>query len=244
MIIIKLGGSIITYKKKALTPNISNINKIIKRLKMIDEPYVVIHGGGSFGHYWSVKYDMHTEPKEYNAKGIVTVKNSMIELNKIVLDLFLKNNINPYPFPASNFIYKDKPIIKKIKEIEDISRSMLVPISYGDIVWYERKKSYILSGDRIMTILARILRPKLTIFILDVDGLYSNFKEKKIISVINGNRPDIKIGGDSTGGMKRKFKEAKNISKMGLKVFFVNGNRPERIIDAMKGRGFEGTLFK
>ena len=34
-----------------------------------------------------------------------------------------------------------------------------------------------------------------------------------------------------------------NISKMGLKVFFVNGNKPERIVNAVKRKKFEGTLF-
>ena len=31
--------------------------------------------------YWSVKYDMHTKPRKYDAKGVAIVKNSMIELD-------------------------------------------------------------------------------------------------------------------------------------------------------------------
>ncbi len=48
---------------------------------------------------------------------------------------------------------------------------------------------------------------------------------------------------DVTGGMKRKVEEATRISKMGLDVFFVNGNKPERITNAVKGK-FEGTIFR
>jgi len=44
--------------------------------------------------------------------------------------------------------------------------------------------------------------------------------------------------------LSRKISEAANISKMGLKVFFVNGNKPERIVNAVNRKKFEGTLFQ
>ena len=51
---------------------------------------VIVHGGGSFGHYWSVKFNMHTKPAKYDLRGISTVKNSMVELNKIILQSFFE----------------------------------------------------------------------------------------------------------------------------------------------------------
>jgi len=48
---------------------------------------------------------------------------------------------------------------------------------------------------------------------------------------------------DVTGGMARKIKEASTRARMGMTVFFVNGNRPERIVNAVKRKKFEGTLF-
>ena len=92
MILIKLGGSIITNKKKPLSPRKKTIENIAKNLKKIGEPLVIVHGGGSYGHYWSVKYDMHTQPRKYDTHGVSIVKNSMIELNKIILDSFLKKD--------------------------------------------------------------------------------------------------------------------------------------------------------
>jgi isopentenyl phosphate kinase len=44
--------------------------------------------------------------------------------------------------------------------------------------------------------------------------------------------------------MTRKVEEATKISKMGMNVFFVNGNKSERIVKAVKNRKFEGTLFR
>ena len=34
------------------------------------------------------------------------------------------------------------------------------------------------------------------------------------------------------------------MAKAGMKVFFVNGNKPQRISDAVSGKKFEGTIFR
>jgi len=245
MLLIKLGGSIITNKEKPFSPRRKTIDNVIRSLKKIHEPMVVVHGGGSFGHYWSVKFDMHTKPAKYDMKGISAVKNSMVELNKIILQSFFNNKLNPYSLPPTDFVSGNKPILKKIKEIKKIAQSNLIPITYGDALWYGEKKSYILSGDVIMTMIAKVLRPRLSIFVLNVDGLYSDIKKKKLIYEIKDEQPFFsKPTTDVTGGMKRKVQEASKISKNGLKVFFVNGNKSERIINAVKRNKFEGTLFR
>ena len=104
MILIKLGGSIITNKEKPLSVRRKTIENVCKALKKIEEPKIIVHGGGSYGHYWSVKYDMHTKEKKYDLKGVSIVKNSMIELNKIILDSLLKNKDQPLLF-ATNRLY-------------------------------------------------------------------------------------------------------------------------------------------
>lgn len=245
MILIKLGGSIITNKQRPLTPNLSAINKIASHLKKIKEPIIVVHGGGSFGHYWSVRYDMHTKPAKYSKRGVSVVKNSMVELNKIILDSFLKHSLNPYCLPPTDFMFGVKPDSKKVKEILKIAKSGLVPVSYGDVMWYGKNKFYILSGDKIMGVLAKILKPRLAIFALNIDGVYSDMRTKELLHEIKGNSVSIsKVGMDVTGGMKRKIVEATAIAKMGTKVFFANGNKPARIVNAIKEGKFEGTVFR
>jgi isopentenyl phosphate kinase len=44
--------------------------------------------------------------------------------------------------------------------------------------------------------------------------------------------------------MRRKVSEALKISDIGIDVMMVNGLKPERIINAITGIGFEGTLVK
>ena len=245
MILIKLGGSIITNKEKPLSARRKTINNILKQIRKIKEPKIIVHGGGSYGHYWSVKYGMHTKPAKYDLKGVSVVKNSMIELNKIILDAAAKNKLNPYSLPPTDFMSGNRSIKSKILTINDIAKSGLTPITYGDALWYGQKKSYILSGDVIMTTLANTLKPRLCIFALNVDGVYSNMKSKKLIYDFKKEQPSISTNkSDVTGGMTRKITEAVKISRSGLKVFFVNGNKPQRITDAVSGKKFEGTLFR
>ncbi len=245
MILIKLGGSIITNKEKPLSPRKKTIDNLTKSLRKISEPMIIVHGGGSYGHYWSIKYDMHTKEKKYDLRGVAIIKNSMIELNKIILDSLLKNKLSPYCLPPTDFMTGNKPIMKKVKEIEKIAKSGMIPVTFGDALWFGQKKTYILSGDKIMTHLAKILRPRLSIFVLNEDGLYSDLKSKKLIYELKGEHPLISENRmDVTGGMTRKVVEASKIAKMGMNVFFVNGNKPERIVRAIKNKKFEGTLFK
>ncbi len=244
MILIKLGGSIITDKQRPLTPRIAEVDRIAKQLKKIKEPLIIVHGGGSFGHYWSVKFDIHTKPSRYNIRGVSIIKNSMVHLDKIILDCLSKNGLNPYCLPPSDFMSGERPIPGKIAEIKKMAQSHFVPVTYGDALWCGNKKSYILSGDRIMSILARSLRPRLSIFVLNVDGVYSDLKSKKVVRHMRGDRIPIEmIQMDVTGGMARKVQEATRISKMGLRVFFVNGNKPQRIADAVQKARFDGTVF-
>ena len=245
MILIKLGGSIITNKQKPLSPRRKTIDNILKEIGKIKEPIIIVHGGGSYGHYWSVKYDMHTKPAKTSPKGVAIVKNSMVELNKIILDSAVKNRINSYCLPPTDFMNGNKAIKSKILTINDISKSGLTPITFGDALWFGQKKSYILSGDVIMTIIGKILKPRLSLFVLDVDGVYSDLKTKKLIHDFKKEKPEIKNNKmDVTGGMTRKITEANNMAKAGLKIFFVNGNKPKRITDAVSGKRFEGTLFR
>lgn len=244
VLLVKLGGSIITNKQKPLTPRKDAMQAIARVLKKIDEPLMLVHGGGSFGHYWSVRYDMHTKPDAYDPGGVATVKNSMVQLNLMVLESLLECGVKPYAMNPASFVRGSRPLPSRIIEAGEITGSGLVPVTYGDAIWRGGGQSYILSGDRIMGMLARKLRPRLCIFALDADGVYSDPKTGRVIREFAGEEPAIaEIGMDVTGGIRRKIEEAEKIAQTGTDVFFVNGNKPARILGASAGR-FNGTLFR
>ena len=94
MILIKLGGSIITNKEKPQSARRKTIDNILKQIKKINEPKILVHGGGSYGHYWSVKYGMHTKPARYSLKGLSVVKNSILSPEQRAFKFFTRSSVN------------------------------------------------------------------------------------------------------------------------------------------------------
>lgn len=233
--ILKLGGSLITYKDKPLTLNLSIIEKISNNLKDVNKPLIIVHGGGSFGHYYSVKYDMHSKPDKYDIHGVAVVRTSMVELNNYLTNVMVRYNLNPYTIPPIAFMRGRDVVEDKVREIYKLAEEGLLPITHGDVIPMYDKRYYILSGDEIMSIFASILRPEKVIFALNVDGVYNNMSEKRLITEISAEDAiDLdEVKADVTGGMKRKLREAFKIVSNGLDVMLVNGLKPERIVKAL-----------
>jgi len=242
--LIKLGGSVITFKDRPLSVNLKAIRNISHALLQLKTPLVLVHGGGSFGHYWSTKYGMHTKPYRYDSHGISIVHESMIALNQIIANSMIKNGMNPYSIMPSIFMQGQEPISAKITEINTIAESGIIPVTFGDIVHVNKGKYSILSGDSLMTIIAKVLKPSRVIFTLKVDGLYTDMKSQKLIHVVSPEDNSIefsKVLSDVTGGMRRKVTEAFKIAALGIDVLMINGLKPDRIIDAVMDRNFVGT---
>jgi isopentenyl phosphate kinase len=249
LVLIKLGGSVVTFKDRPLAANTGAIDGISRVLAQADVPAIIVHGGGSFGHYWSVKYDMHTKPASYDAHGVSVVHESMVALNQIIVNSMIRAGLNPYGIQPSVFTAGHKPVAAKIKQISVMAKSRVMPITFGDVVHMQGAKYSILSGDALMTILAKALRPSRVVFATNVDGIYKDLESRELV-------PEIRVAGkksiafskgpaaDVTGGMQRKVTEAFKIASYGMDVLMVNGLVPERIAEAIGGRVGVGTVVK
>jgi isopentenyl phosphate kinase len=239
--LIKLGGSVVTFKDRSLAANIEGIDAISRILVGIRVPMIIVHGGGSYGHYWSTQYNMHTRPAPYDSHGISLVHESMIALNQIIVNSMIKAGLNPYGMPPSVFTSGLKPVASKIQHLRTIAKSKVTPVTFGDVVYVEGSKYSILSGDALMTIIAKSLRPSCVIFATNVDGIYKDLDQKEIMTEINSFKETEPIlfpkgrTADVTGGMQRKITEAFKITSYGMDVVMVNGLHPERISQAVEG---------
>jgi isopentenyl phosphate kinase len=247
--LIKLGGSVVTFKDRPLAANAGAIDGISRVLAQLDLPAIIVHGGGSFGHYWSVKYDMHTRPDSYDAHGVSVVHESMIALNQIIANSMIRAGLNPYGMPPSVFTAGHRPVAAKVKQVYAMARSKVMPVTFGDIVHMQGRKYSILSGDALMTILARALRPSRVVFATNVDGIYKDMVTRELVREVQvkGKRSikfSIPAGADVTGGMQRKVTEAFKIASYGMDVLMVNGLVSERIAEAIEGRLEVGTVVK
>lgn len=247
MALVKLGGSVITYKDRPLAANAGAIDGIAKVMAHLDMPSIVVHGGGSFGHHWSVKYDMHTRPAPYDPHGVSVVHESMVALNQIIVNALIKAGASPYAIAPPVFTAGHKQIAAKIKGLSDMAKSKVMPVTCGDVVHMGGRQYSILSGDVLMSILAKALRPSRIVFATNVDGIYKDMETKDLMHELRpkGAVKFSKVAGaDVTGGMQRKAREAFKIASLGMDVMLVNGLVPERIAQAINGQSPVGTLVK
>ena len=236
----------ITVKDRALTPNISAIEGLSHVLAQLNVPTIVVHGGGSFGHYWSVKYDIHTKPELYDSHGITVVHESMVALNQIVIKSMLDAGLAPYGISPTSIFTNGKANVTKFNELIEFTRRDIVPVIFGDVVHVNEGRFSILSGDALMTQIATYLRPSKVIFTVNVDGIYEDLRRRKLVKVFNLPNNEINIKNSSidvTGGMGRKISEALEIARLGIDVNIVNGLNAERIFDILKGVKVKGTVI-
>ncbi len=236
----------ITVKDQPLTPNIKAIDGLSHVLAKLGDSLIIVHGGGSFGHYWSVKYDMHTKPELYDSRGISVVHESMVALNQIVVKSMSDAGLAPYGISPISLFEDGKMNVTKFNELIDFTRRGIVPVIFGDVVHINEGRFSIVSGDSLMTQIAIHLMPSRVIFTVNVDGIYEDMKNKKLVKVLNF--PTNEIGFvdssiDVTGGMGRKISEAFEIAKLGIDVNIVNGLDAERVFNILMGVESRGTII-
>lgn len=245
--ICKLGGSVITFKDKPLTPNIKAITGLAKALFKYDGKLVIIHGGGSFGHYMASRFGLGQSPSKASPEAVALTRYSMLELHLAVLRIFLDVGLTVYSVPLSSMMNQRLPSRQKMEALVNYTDTGLIPMTFGDVV-VSRTGSYIVSGDQIATSLSKHLRPRRVLFVLDVDGIYQDpkkttlIRELKIAETTNLIFSKGKI--DVTGGIERKIKEASRIANMGIDVSFVSGLVPQRVLAAAQGKNPIGTVLK
>src|SRR5688572_4645360 len=89
LVIIKIGGSVITEKgsnksifKKAIARRLFSEIRSAGKFKLI-----LVHGAGSFGHPLAKKYRLNEGYINSNSyKGVALTKSSVLKLNRLVLD--------------------------------------------------------------------------------------------------------------------------------------------------------------
>lgn len=253
LIIIKLGGSVITDKTKPFSIRINTIEELSKEIYEISKngyEIIIVHGGGSFGHPIAKKFNVNKGYKNnIGLKGFLETIQAMRELNKKIVEILNKNNVNSIGFPASTiFISNKDSIISAYLEPIIYSLNMkIIPVLCGDAVFDKSKGYSILSGDKICSYLSIHLKASKLIFTLDVDGILSFENDKpKLLKELNmNNLYSIKFKKieniDVTGGIVYKLEEAFQVAEKGIKVFFVNGLIPGRIKKAIFEEDFLGT---
>jgi isopentenyl phosphate kinase len=258
MLILKLGGSVVTHKEKSFTPHAENIARLAAEIKDADaQPLVVVHGGGSYGHPVATEYRIaegYMEPRQLT--GFSETHQAMVELNGIVVRGLLEAGVPAFAISPSSFIATEGGRITGIDlhVVERLIESGLVPVLYGDAVTDALQGFAILSGDQLAVRLATGLGADRVMLGSDVDGVYTNDpkldRDAKLIEELSlsSRGGEAKIGDalstDVTGGMQGKIAEAAEAVEAGIEVLLVNATVDGRVKAALRGENVIGTVLK
>ena len=242
MDIVKIGGSLLTNKSRYRSFQSAKTDEILKNVINLDN-FVLVHGGGSFGHFISKKFGLPGSSTKERMMAASIVKRDMAELNQKIVTKLQKLKLNPIGISP---FFLGQPEHMDMSIITNSIREGFLPVIYGDI---SISNSFIdiVSGDTIMMTLARELKPKRAIFITDVDGVFTKdpkrSKHAKLIEKYGGEKVEFgSVKKDVTGGMNLKFKAMITCKKYGAKTYLMNGNHPDRLNEIGKS-GFKGTEF-
>jgi len=251
MITIKLGGSVISDKNEPFSFNEEAVRNIAKEISEFYPSYdfVLVHGGGSFGHPLAKKYGIRDGAKEKQIEKLVgfsRTHEAMLDLNKKIIDIFLDENLPAFSVsPSSIFIMDKNEIYGSIDVIQEAIKMKMLPILFGDVVIERSKGIDILSGDLIMSYISNKMNAEKAIFLMDVDGIYTKNPSCKDARLIEEIERGVEIEAmkkkfDVTGGIKNKIMEA---MKMDCDVYFINGMVKGNLTKAIKGEKV-GTIKK
>lgn len=245
MFLVKLGGSVITLKGRYRYYRPKAVHEIIKELKRKGDPFVVVHGGGSFGHIKAKEYGIPGEITESRKMGYSVIHRDMVDLNQRVMNSLIESGIRGVGIPPSVFNGNLQEISKSIKEHLDAG---LFPVTFGDVyINHPDKRFDIVSGDDLVLELTRKLKPSEVYFLTDVDGIYDRNPKKHrdafLLRELNDSATFENIGIDVTGGMLKKANTVKDIAKLGSTVYVLNGNVPSRL-NRIHSKDFIGTVVK
>lgn len=259
LLLVKLGGSVITDKSKHFFAREINIAKLAREiksaLKSSNARLIVGHGAGSFAHIPASIYK--TKEGLINKKslfGMGVTEEAAKALNQIVVKKFIGEKIPTYAFSPGSFIFSDSKVYSK-SYIDPVKKALeigIMPIVYGDVVLDKKIGFTIFSTEKILSILAKELLKDYKIriiYVTDVDGVLDE-KGKVIPQITEANFGKLKTsitgakGVDVTGGMLHKVEEALSLVKnTGIKTQIVNGIKASRLKKAILGRVVEGTLI-
>lgn len=254
LILVKLGGSLITDKNNPYKANMEIIERLAKEIKELIEPkkyhLIIGHGGGSFPHVPASLYQ--TQKGFINDKspyGMALVQDSAAQLNRIVVKKFLEEEIKAVSInPSSSLTTKNGKIVEWfLRPLSLLLENKMLPVIYGDVVLDEEKGCSITSTEVLLNYLALNLDKefaiKKIIYLGDTDGVWD--ENKKIIPIISSKTYvslqknfSVSSGIDVTGGMEHKMSEAVKIASLGIEVVIANGKTPDilqKIINNEKG---------
>lgn len=228
-----------THKDKKYSFRTRIAKRLVKEIKESSlEEYIIVHGGGSFGHPGAEKYKLNSSEPLNATEGLARVQRDMRRMNNRFLDLLIEEGIWGVSMPGGLITVFEGGQLVSIDNrlIERYLSQGNIPVIFGDVTIDTKRGITICSGDDIMKALSKYAEK--AVFVSDVDGIYKEGELQKIFTedmypLKSSDHPGASGKIDVTGGMNEKVKKMLNISTE-ADTYLVNGgvkNRLKKILN-------------
>lgn len=254
IILVKVGGSVITEKENPYTVREEVITALTEQIKMIKQPMIIVHGSGSFGHTSARKYG---GKKGYKSRsGIAKVSYDARDINHIVMKTFIEHNLPAVAISPMSMLlaHEGKLHAHLFSVITSLLQQRLIPVLYGDVIWDTSWNSTIFSGETVLSELVVYLsengyKVSQVILVTDTNGVYDTNKQTIPIITKDGwrkmkNHLFTSQVTDVTGGMTHKVESALAMIDYSTAVFIINGFEENSLLKAIAGEKVKGTSIR
>jgi isopentenyl phosphate kinase len=159
--ILKLGGSVITEKDEPETVDDAMLEQVVEAVVDAYDPgqFVVVHGGGSFGHHHAAAHGYTKTDGTRDATAVTDVHRAMTVLNDAVVDAFQTRDVAAIPVSPLSIAHRDSEgrLSFAAGQVATALDEGFLPVVQADPVVQEGAGVTILSGDEIVVTMAEAL---------------------------------------------------------------------------------------
>ena len=208
--VLKLGGSVITDKDRPDTLDGKTLDYVADAVGDAGgDSLVLVHGGGSFGHHHASQHGVSRTTGSTDIDAAIDIHTAMKTLNEFVLSRLHERDVPAVPVHPFFVASRDEAasLSLPVQQIATMLGEGYVPVLHGDVVVHEGKGVTIVSGDELVTSVARQLDADRVGFCSTVPGVLDD--EDDVIPEITSYDQVADVLGESestdvTGGMAGK----------------------------------------
>jgi isopentenyl phosphate kinase len=234
-IVLKLGGSLLTHARREGVFSRRRTRRLAEELAAFRGPLVVVHGTGSFGKPPARRYRYLTgRLRKERVPVVCKVEGCLDRLRGSILDELRRAGVRAVGVsPATVFECRAGAIARcETWPLIKLLQRGLTPVVSGGILPDDPAGFAVCSSDDMASALAVALPGRRLVFATDARGSLSGAR-----SILIGGAKDLAWlpadRSDVSGGMRGKLEAARGPVRCGIETLIVNGNRPNRVRDAL-----------
>lgn len=255
MILVKLGGSVITDKTQYKAFRKETMARLAREISESGARVILVHGAGSFGHVLAHQHRLQEgSVDDSQIPGLAKVAEDVRELDLKVIKELNEAGLNTISLPPSAIGRLRKGKLEKmdLSLFQKYLELGITPVTFGDVMLDEDRGFGICSGDQLMEALAKEFLPEKVIFVSDVDGIFTcdpneDSKAQLIATVDRNVLKQLPKGNrckDVTGSIFGKIESMLRLCSHGCQPIIINGHKEGRLAAALRGESVLGSMVR